>query len=457
MADDEVRPGSEPRPSAQAGSGPGEPGVAGAERVELPAFSDSLADSAMPVNEPTMAGAGEDLSRRDPLAGSVPPGAGPSRRSMMPVLLSAIGLVLIALLGVNLYMMSNPPGRDELPALQVQMIGLQQRIGSLEARPNAAAALGPVDVRVKALDARLAQLSSDLADTQSRLAAQPQADQAPNGETANQIEALAKRIEGLDHDVADLKQGVAALPKPDLQPLQAKTTELQSDLDGLKASVAALPKVDLEPLDAKLAALDKRLTPIETEFSAPKTAEHVTEARQEGSAAEARAAPLAAAAQAILQALDEGRSFAPAVAALQALGVDPAKLAALRSVADRGAPSRADLAAGFSNVRDALVAADTPKPTGTVLDRMVASAQGLVKIRAAGANPGNDVDAVAARIEADLDRSRFAAALAEWDHLPEASKAASSAWAERLKMRVAPEEAARSVAAEAIAAIGSKP
>jgi hypothetical protein len=138
---------------------------------------------------------------------------------------------------------------------------------------------------------------------------------------------------------------------------------------------------------------------------------------------------------------------------LQSLGTDEAKLGPLKAVAAKGAPTKAELVSGFAAVRDKLVAVAAPPPTGTVLDRMLASAQGFVKVRPAGASPGSDPDAVASRIDADLNAGSFRAALDEWLQLPDVSKTASADWADRLKARVAAEEAARSIASGAIAAL----
>ena len=466
MADDDVRPGFGPQPNettpnrgqrrapvsiegeAEPVTTPGdqaEPHVEASTPVEAIGAAHPGSPDGMPVDEPSMAAAA-DLAAPDRPAETFAPSIVPpaQRTSVMPALLATIGLVLIVLLGINLYLMIDPPGQDNLAAVRTQTNGLEQRVAALERRPAAGAALGPLDERLKTLEAKVNAAPE---------ATPPAQDQ----DLAAKIAALQTQTGGLDHALADVRQQVAAIPKPDLAPLDARIADVTTGLAALKTDVAALPKVDLAPLDAKIDALDHRLAPVEAEYATPKITANVTEARQEGSAAETRAAPVAVVSQAILQALDDGKGFMPEVAALESLGADPSQLAALRPVAATGAATKADLIAGFAAVRDAMITAAAPIRTGTMFDRMMANAQSLVKVRAAGASPGNDPDAVVSRIDAALGAGDLKAALSDWTALPDASKAASAAWAGKLKARVLADSAARAIGNGAIAALGPTP
>lgn len=339
--------------------------------------------------------------------------AAPRRRSLMPAVLGAIGLILMLLLVANLYTLYNPPVNDQIPALQAALAGVHQQIAALP--------------------------KTDLAPLESRLA------------------ALSTALDGLKSEVA---QGggaaqAAADAKAAVGPLADRLDDLDKRVVAVQDALAALPKVDLAPLEARSAELDRRLTPLEAYFAAPKAGTQVTEARQNGSAAETRAAPLAVIAQGVLAALADGRPFDPEAKALAALGVEEGVRKPLDAVAATGAATDADLETGFAAVRDGIVVAAAPVSTGTVLDRMMANAQNLVKVSRTGAGAGPDADAASSRIEADLRRGALPAAAAGWDALPEASRARSADWAARLKARIAAEAAARGIATAAVAALAA--
>lgn len=336
-------------------------------------------------------------------------------RSIMPAALAAIGLILILLLVANLYALYNPPVNDQIPALQAAVAGVHQQLAAV---PKVD--IGPLESRVAILSTALAALKSDMAQ----------------GSGAAQAATEAKAAVG---------------------PLAARLDDLDKRVLALQSGLQAVPKVDLGPLETSAAALDKRLMPLEAYFAAPKSGTQVTEARQNGSAAETRAAPLAVIAQGVLGALAAGRPFAPEAKALAALGASDDVRQPLEAVAAAGAATDADLLSGFAALRDQIVVAAAPVSTGTVLDRMMANAQNLVKVSRTGAGSGPDADAASSRIEADLKGGALAAAAAEWEALPEASRARSADWGARLKARIAAEKAARSIETDAVAALAAAP
>lgn len=337
----------------------------------------------------------------------------PRTRSMMPPALAAIGLILILLLVANLYTLYNPPLNDQIPALQASIAGVHQQLAAVPRID-----IGPLQNRVAALSAALGALQN----------------QTAQGGGATQAAAEAKAAVG---------------------PLAGRLDDLDKRIVALQGGLDAVPKVDLGPLETKAAAFDKRLTPLEAYFTAPKAATQATEARQNGSAAETRAAPLAVIAQGVLAALAAGRPFDIEAKALGVLGVTDSLRRPLDAVAATGAATDADLLSGFAALRDGIVVAAAPVSTGTMLDRMMANAQNLVKVSRTGAASGPDADAGSARIEADLKRGALGAAAAGWDALPEASRTRSADWGGRLKARLAAEKAARTIQTEAVAALAA--
>jgi hypothetical protein len=120
------------------------------------------------------------------------------------------------------------------------------------------------------------------------------------------------------------------------------------------------------------------------------------------------------------------------------LGLDQADLASLKPLAEKGVPSRADLASAFAPVADKiLAAADTAEPDAGIAARLLARARNLVSVRPVGPIAGSDPGAVVSRMTAAVAKGDIARALAEREALPEPAKIVSSVWAASAADRVA--------------------
>ena len=85
----------------------------------------------------------------------------------------------------------------------------------------------------------------------------------------------------------------------------------------------------------------------------------------------------------------------------------------------------------------------------------MAGASGLVQVRPLGSVVGDTPAAMVARMNDDIGNDDLAAALSEWHKLPEASQSASKALADRVKLRLDAEQAAKAIAANAIEAMAA--
>ncbi|MCC0031088.1 MAG: hypothetical protein H6891_13245 [Brucellaceae bacterium] len=120
---------------------------------------------------------------------------------------------------------------------------------------------------------------------------------------------------------------------------------------------------------------------------------------------------------------------------------DTETVAALRDFAGSGVPTVADLIASFPAAANAMLdAVNKPAEDAGLVDRLMDSARGLVRIRPVGEVEGEGPEAIVARIEAHLKDGDLAAALAEFETLPEPAQQAGSAWAEKLKSRMTAEK-----------------
>ena len=131
--------------------------------------------------------------------------------------------------------------------------------------------------------------------------------------------------------------------------MQGAVEGARGEIPDLSARVAKLEsetaKTNAAGLD--LTALAARVDKLETALAAPKTE---TRAAPEKPAAADHAAPIAIISGAIADKLDAGAPFGPELSELERLGVDPAKLAPLRALAD-GGPTGSALAASFRRLR----------------------------------------------------------------------------------------------------------
>ncbi len=387
--------------------------------------------------------------------------------------------------------------RADPGALEARVSELDQRTGALGTD------LASARKSVEDLTRRLDQVGGKLDDDDARLNALPPATTgAPGlpaaasgpaagaeppstpGATASDLAALAGRVDALSDRLGSLPapppavdlapvQGaladlgrrldaldasVKSIPQVDLRPLEGRvedldhrTGDLERRLTALSAAVASAPKVDVAPLKAAIAAADQRIAPLEAAFAAPKSGDRVTEARAVGSADVSRAAPLAVVAQEASRSIDDGRPIATEVDALRSLGVDDATLSPLTAIAENGAPTLAGLKDAWAGVEPKVLEALRPAGGGeSLLGRFAAGARGIVSVRRVGTPAGETPGSVPARVSAAVDAGDMAAALAEWDKLPEPGRNVSQAWAEMARQRLDAQAAAEALASGAI-------
>ena len=149
----------------------------------------------------------------------------------------------------------------------------------------------------------------------------------------------------------------------------------------------------------------------------------------------ASASASALAASALMQAAQGSRPFAPEVKALADLAPS-LDLRALQADAERGAPSRAALAASFPDyAARAASAARAPGDGAGVLARVGHALSRVVALRRVGEVPGDGPDAILARAERQIDDGDIVGALATLEALPADAKDALGPWRDRAERR----------------------
>jgi hypothetical protein len=135
----------------------------------------------------------------------------------------------------------------------------------------------------------------------------------------------------------------------------------------------------------------------------------------------------------------------PFIDALDGLGADPETVAALKPLAEKGAPSRAELTAAFPAVAEAILATEAD---AGLFDRLAAYGRSLVKVRPSGAQQaGDDTGAIVTRMRAAVDAGDLATALSARKALPADGQAASQGWADAVADRLEIDRLAEAIAA----------
>lgn len=335
-----------------------------------------------------------------------PPPPSEPRRATSPLLAGLAGGAL-ALVGAGLLQFTGligAPGGATAPVdatLRADLDALEAEIAALRADGGADALSGRVD----GLDQALAQVRSDL----EALRAEVQT-AAPGG--GADMAALETRLGDVEKALAALGTGSGA----------------PSDLSAVNERIAGLEALAKAASDAN-AAVEGRLGALEQSLA-------TLTARVDAQAAQPKVA-MAIAAAALKSAVERGVPFSAEVETFAAVAPDAPGLAELRTHAAAGVPSRAEILAETDAVATAMIAAaNPPDPDAGFFQRLLSSAGSLVSVRPIGAVEGEGVPETVARMEAAVQSGDLAQALAEFDGLPEAAKAAGSAYGGKLRARV---------------------
>lgn len=305
--------------------------------------------------------------------------------------------------------------------------GALQYAGLLGA-PGSSVSLDRVNGEISALKTQIAAISNS----------------ENGGEAAARVKGLSDALDQVKADVATLKSSVET-PAADT----ASVTNLRDKVAAMETAVAALGQagsiapVDLGPINEKLDSLDTLMknageaaTEQQSRLGALEQSMSELSAKVQAQASQPKIA-LAIAASALKAALDRGAPFAAELETFAAIAPDAPQLAALRTYAEKGVATRAEIASGTDAAATAMVSAATPLDQNAgFLQNLMSSAESLVKVRPIGAVEGAGVPETVARMEAAIKQGDYTKALAEYGALPDAVKAAGSDLAEKLKARL---------------------
>ena len=292
---------------------------------------------------------------------------------------------------------------------------VEKRVSALEAlQPGRA--LADLDKRVAALDNRIGALERTVAADAAKVGAA--------SETAERSANAAKDLK------AQVEAALARLPA-----LETRLAKLESAAEAPKAA-----SPDIADLGSRVGKLESAVAALKTE----------TQVASEKASSTDHPAAVTLVAGALRDRLAAGSPFPTELAALQTLGVDPAKLAPLKALVG-GAPTDRALAASFEAIAPkALAAAASPGEPRDAWDRFLAHIRGLVQVRDLVETTGDDPTALVSQIEAETRRGDLRAALAAFAKLPEPARRAAADWAAAAGARQQADEAVQSIREAAI-------
>ncbi|KRA00151.1 phage tail protein [Mesorhizobium sp. Root157] len=294
------------------------------------------------------------------------------------------------------------PGSAALDGVNSQMASLQREVAALADSGSGGDAAAKVDGLSQALD----QVRADLTTLKASVEASTPADGA-------QVAALTDKVQQIEAAVTALG-GAAKVEPVDLTPINDKLSSLEASIKS-EADAAAGQGDRLAALEQSVSSLS---TTVEAQASQPKIA-------------------LAIAASALKSALDRGAPFAAELETFAAIAPDAPQSATLRAHAEKGVPTRAEISAETDAAANAMVAAARPVDENAgFVERLMSSAESLVKVRPIGAVEGAGVPETVARMEVAVTQADYAKALAEYDSLPDAARTAGAEFAARLKARM---------------------
>lgn len=391
---------------------------------------------------------------------SIRPVKTPERKGLgMPVIAAGILGGVIALVGAGGLQFAGllpSPGTsvtapadngEAVAALKAEIAALKQEIEAVKANTGGGDSAGlsqtvtELEGGVRGLTTALDQAKADIAALKDAVA------QGTAGDGAA-VQALNQKLAELETSIATLKDTVAQGSAGDgaaVQAINQKIAELQASVTALQQTGVSQQAID---------AINQKLAAVEAAAASASDAAKAGEARlgaleqsvatlseQVASQAGQPKVALAIAGAALKSAIERGGTFTAEVETFAAIAPNSPELPALRDIAARGVASRSELAEGMNDAANAMVAAsETPPEDADFWDSLLESAESLIKVRPIGEVEGDTVPSKVARMEVAVKAGDFTKALAEYDSLPEPSKVAGKAYADRIRDRVTAEE-----------------
>jgi hypothetical protein len=292
-------------------------------------------------------------------------------------------------------------------------------------------------------------VQSEIASLQQEIAALKQSAAVPDTDIAGQVDGLSTSLDHVKAEVAALQQAVSSGGGGDdagLQALDGRVKEIETAIAGLGQTGAQAPAAEIAAIGDRIAGLEalvksagEKATADEGRLAALEENATALSGKIAAQAAQPKIA-MAIATSALKAAVDRGAPFLAELETFAAIAPDAPEIPELRVHAEKGVASREDILAETDEAAQAMIAADRTVDTNAgFFERLLNSAESLVTVRPIGAVEGEGVPETVARMEVALTAGDYAAAIAEYEKLPENVQAAAGAFIEKVRNRLAVE------------------
>jgi hypothetical protein len=343
--------------------------------------------------------------------------------------------------------------------LASQAEALEDKLSKLGAGDNAQARLAKLEETLKTLSAaaadpqsgripQLAALSGKLDDLEATIASQKEANEAARAGA----ERLDRELAGVKADASRLTQRVEALRAADdrltlaLRSSQEETAGFKSELAKELQSV-----VRAQDLGKAIASLSGRLSGVERDLQSLVRSE-------EDRNANAGRIVLALELGNLKRVVERGVPYANELAEVNRVSGGRLNLAVLDRYKSQGVPSIADLAREFHALAHAVIDAETEVPDASILDRLLASAKSIVRVRKVSHGAGDTgIEAVVARMETGVKDANLPLVLEAAKQLSPRAMAPARTWLDKVEARVAVDRAITEIDTELKGSLGARP
>ncbi len=319
-----------------------------------------------------------------------------------------------------------------------------ERLTKVEDKLRALADAGASDPAAGRLE-QLAALTGKVADLETSMATQLTAlRKSVAGDVEARIiaateasEAAKSGTQRIDRELAGLKTDAARLNErleiskaegdramENLKQAQQESATLKAALESLRTSVAKPSDVTtaVEPVTQKLVTLEANLqTVLKAEEDRRSNAERIV---------------LSLELQNLKRALDRGQKYGPELAEVQKVSNGKLDLSVLDKFKDQGVPTLPDLARDYRATANSLIDADADSAEGSVVDRLIAGAKSVVRVRKVSHNADDkSAEAIAGRMEIALKEGRLPDVIEEAKALSPKAKDAAAPFLEKVAAR----------------------
>jgi hypothetical protein len=314
-----------------------------------------------------------------------------------------------------------------------------------------AAITGKVSTVESSLAAQIADLRKSIpADMDQKLAAAEAITRSLGRELSEIRTEQARTTQKADAAKADADRisGTTAAVKEDVARLSTVVGELRSSVDSQLKSFAKPADVTgaVGPINSKLAELEQKVQTIASnEQSRRQNAERIVLSLELSN---------------LKRALDrgQGHGYAAELEDVRKAAAGQLDLTPLERFKDTGVATPAELKAAFRPLINAVIDADLEPADGSVIDRLLAGAKSVVRVRKISHDADDtSTEAVVSRMEAALNDGRLGDVLAQAKYLPQRARVPIEDWLIKVTARDTVDQAIAAVDAQLKASLSGAP